>query len=342
MKKRKDGRYCYTTIVDNKKKFIYGYTQKELFQNIKIFYYNLEHPVHTFKEIAKEWESLHSEEVAYKTWSTYQGHLNTLITIWGEKDILKIDTPEITNILQQMAAENYSEKTVRTRFNVCNMVMQHAVKKGYLTNNPCELAKIPKGLKRNIRDLPEDSEIQKVMNSLSCHFGLFAYFLLFTGLRRGEALAVKWEDINFEKATININKAIYFESNRPKFKSTKTTSGIRIVPLLEPLKAALLTRKKDSGYLFGNEEPMTEQAFKRAWEHYKKDSGITITPHQLRHAFATILYEANVDPKSAQKIMGHSDYKTTIEIYTHISNRKEKIELEKLNIFIDKYCSKTG
>ena len=81
--------------------------------------------------------------------------------------------------------------------------------------------------------------------------------------------------------------------------------------------------------------PMTEQAFKRAWEHYKKDSKVSITPHQLRHAFATILYEAEIDPKSAQKMMGHADYKTTIDIYTHLSSRKERIELEKLNLYVN-------
>lgn len=323
MKKRKDGSYCYTIIIDNKKKFIYGYTQKELFQKIEKFYYDQEHPIHTFCEVANDWERIHRKDVVYKTWSTYQGHLKKLIVEFGKKDICSISDNDVSCLLQQMAADQYSAKTVRTRFNVCNMIMNHAISKEYILNNPCATVKIPKGLNKNIRELPKDEEIQKVINSLNCHFGLFAYFLLFTGMRRGEALAIRWEDIDFDEMTISINKSIFFESNRPKLKNPKTRNGIRIVPLLAPLKEVLLSRREDSGYVFGNEEPMTEQAFKRAWEHYKKESKVSITPHQLRHAFATILYEAEIDPKSAQKMMGHADYKTTIDIYTHLSSRKK-------------------
>lgn len=284
--------------------------------------------------MAEEWETIHSAEVAYKTWTTYQGHLNALIEEFEGKDIKDITHLDITLILQRMAKQRYADKTVRSRFNICNMIMQHAMYQRYITSNPCDIVKIPKGLVKTQRELPDNSEIQKVKDGLSCHFGLFAYFLLFTGLRRGEALAIEWKDIDFQRSTINVSKSIYFENNRPKLKSTKTVNGVRTIPLLAPLKKALSAFKFRNGYLFGGAEPMTEQAFRRAWEHYKKDSGVTITPHQLRHAYATILYDAEIDPKAAQKLMGHSDYKTTVEIYTHISNSREQSAVEKLNSFV--------
>lgn len=69
---------------------------------------------------------------------------------------------------------------------------------GYIDTSPCDLVKIPKGLKETKRELPEQDQINRVKNGLDCHFGLFAYFLLCTGLRRGEALAIEWKDIDLK------------------------------------------------------------------------------------------------------------------------------------------------
>ncbi|MPN36263.1 Tyrosine recombinase XerD [bioreactor metagenome] len=82
---------------------------------------------------------------------------------------------------------------------------------------------------------------------------------------------------------------------------------------------------------------MTEQALRRSWEHYCKDSWVTITPHQLNHAFSTILFDAEISSKSAQKMLGHADYKTIIEIFTHISTKREQSNTEKLNDFLKNY-----
>lgn len=88
--------------------------------------------------------------------------------------------------------------------------------------------------------------------------------------------------------------------------------------------------------MFGGKQPITEQSFRRAWERYTNGTGVIVTPHQLRHAFATILFDADINTKSAQKMLGHADYKTTIEIYTYISEKRESSDAEKLNEFLVK------
>jgi len=99
--------------------------------------------------------------------------------------------------------------------------------------------------------------------------------------------------------------------------------------LVEPLKDVLKGVKDKEVYLFGKDKMLTEQSYRRAWEHYCKDSGVTITPHHLTHAFATILFDAEISSKSAQKIWGHADYKTTMDIYTHISEKRE-VRIQKI------------
>ena len=333
MKKRKDGRYCKTATVHGKKMFFYGETKSEANKKAEEYLYNLENPIVYFRSVAEEWAEIYEKEVAYKTWATYKGHLNRLIEAFGEEDITKLSHLDVHNMLKSMANQKYADKTVRTRRTVCNMIMEHAMFKKYISTNPCSIVSVPKGLKRTPRELPETEEIERVINNVNSHFGLFAYFLLFTGMRRGEALAIRWDDINFKNNSIYIHQSVYFASNRPKTKSTKTTCGTRTIPLLAPLRQALNCIIPHKGYVFGGTAPLTEQAYRRAWERYKKESGVTITPHQLRHAYATILYDAKISAKSAQKLLGHADYKTTLEIYTHISERRKEEDTEKLNDF---------
>lgn len=334
MAKKKAKRPCATTIIDGKRKYFYADTYKEAEKKKDAFLYELANPKIEMQKIIDEWSEIHEQEVTYKTWTGYAAHIKAIENEFGATDIKELTHLDISRMLYAMAKKDYADKTVRTRLNILNMIMEYALINRYIEENPCTFVKVPKGLSRKKRELPEQAEIDKVKNGLNCHFGLFAYFLLFTGLRRGEALCIEWKDVNFVDNTINVNKAIYFKGNKPELKDTKTVSGMRTVPLLSPLKTAL-EKVNDKGiYLFGKDNLMTEQAFRRAWEHYCRESKVTVTPHQLRHAFATILFDAEISSKSAQKILGHADYKTTVEIYTHISEKREQTDTDKLNSFV--------
>lgn len=328
---------CITVTIDGKRKYFRGKTKEEAEEKKEKFLYDLEHPVITMQRVIDEWSEFHEPEVTYKTWLGYQTHIKGIETEFKGKEIKDVTHLDIARMLQGMAKKRYAARTVKTRMNVINMVMEFAVYEGYIDKNPCNLVRAPKGLKKGKRELPSDDEMNKAKNGLSCHFGLFAYFLLFTGLRRGEALAIKWEDINFQEGYINVYKSVYFKNNRPELKGTKTESGVRRVPLLTPLKTVLKDIKPQKGYLFGGETPMTEQALRRAWQRYCKESGVTITPHQLRHAFATMLFNAGIDAKMAQDFLGHSDYKTTVEIYTHISEKRKNQDTETLDKFASNF-----
>ena len=334
MPKKQPKRPCATVMINGSRKYFYGKTAREAEKKKEVYLEELRNPTIKLQKVIDEWSEIHEPEVAYKTWLGYSAHIKALEIAFGDINIKELSHLDISHMVQTMAKSRYADKTVRTRLNVLNMVMQHALYNRYITENPCTLVKVPKGLAKSKRELPSASETEKIKNSLSCHFGLFAYFLLFTGLRRGEALCIEWQDIDFNSDVIHINKSLFFKNNKPEIKSTKTLNGIRNIPLLLPLKVALLNISDKGTYLFGGDKLMTEQTFRRSWQRYCKESGVAITPHQLRHAFATILFDAEISSKSAQQILGHADYKTTMEIYTHISNTREQADTEKLNAYI--------
>ena len=249
-----------------------------------------------------------------------------------------------------------SAKTIKTQKTVYKLIFDNAIiddKYGqFIKINPTAAVKIPRGLPKEERLPPEDDVVEIIRHSLDKHFGLFAFVLLYTGFRRGEALALTWEDVNFKTKEISCNKAITFVGGMPRIKPPKTESSVRTVPLLPDLEKLLTKPKnvKDTDPIFPKETGgyLPESQLRRRWMHYCKDTGLvtttteervskqgkkyiyteykpSLTAHQLRHGYATILFEAEVDVYTAQKLLGHSNIETTMAIYTHLrENQKEK------------------
>lgn len=185
--------------------------------------------------------------------------------------------------------------------------------------------------------------------------GRAALIMLFCGLRRGELLALTWNDIDLVKREITINKAVNYVSNTPQLKGPKSEAGKRVVPIPDAIIPAL-TRPRSSSLMVcpsaETGEVMTGTAYKRAWESYLHYLNIRaggrdasrsrppiramepFTAHQLRHTYATMLYDAGVDVLTAQRLLGHGSVKTTMEVYTHLSEKKEQHSIAALNALI--------
>lgn len=337
MKQRPDGRWLKRKSINGRLVSFYS-TEKTEARAIKdierqmLSYVEKTSSAAKFEAVAEEWKEKHIEKITHRTWCGYQAHYKRAVEAFGNCKIGEISTEDVQSYIDDLAELNYAHKTVRAAAQVMSLIMDFAVHpKRYIKKNPCAAVTIPNGLKKGKRELPTENEIEKVKNSVDKHFGLFAYTLLLTGMRRGEALALTDKDIDFKNKMISVNKSVYYVSNQPHIKTPKTDAGTRTIHLLDALAEKLKGKK---GYIFGGEKPMTEQAFQRAWERYARESGVTVTPHQLRHAYATLLFDAGIDAKSAQMLLGHSDYKTTMDIYTHISESRKKIDFDKLNSII--------
>ena len=228
--------------------------------------------------------------------------------------------------------------------------------------NPVSAVTIQRGLPRKKRSAPDDATMQKIIESVdSATFGLFAYLLLHTGCRRGEALALTWGDIDFEADKISVTKSYVFPSGMPVLKEPKTDAGTREIDLLPGLKAHLQRPDTalDATLIFPAPDGrrLQENAFRRRWRHYCKDAGfytdtpekrinkdgreyvyhnikITLTPHQLRHGYATLCYESEVDVKTAQAELGHADVHTTMQTYTDLREARREDQFSKLKEYM--------
>ena len=213
------------------------------------------------------------------------------------------------------------------------MIFSYAILNNLTTNNPVQVITLPSNLPKTARKMPTDQDI-KIVNSSADGFALLPFFLLNTGLRKSEALALEYSDIDFKEKTITVNKHLLHDGNQPMMEhKTKTKSSERKVILLDRVADKLPKKKK--GIVFANEDGsyLTKRQYALRWARWQKENNTTVTAHQLRHGFATMLFEAGIDLKDAQDLMGHSDIKTTQDIYTHIRDKRKKETAEKLNSF---------
>ena len=288
----------------------------------------------TFEAAADAWETKHRDRVGHSTAEAYKAPLRRLTAYYNGENAEDVTAQSIQAFLADLGKQGFSRRSVQMHRDIVNMIFNNAIVEGKLAFNPCSAVSMPRGLPQKRRELPADAAIEAVKRGGDKPFGLFALVCLYSGLRRGEALALRFEDIDRGKRTIRVNKAVEFIGNNPHVKGTKTAAGDRVVPLLDPLAAALPDQK--SGLVFCRDDggPLTKTQYRKRWLKYCEAIGSEITAHQLRHGYATILYEAGIADKDAQELLGHSSIAVTRDVYTHIRSSRRTETAARINAFV--------
>lgn len=355
---RKDGRYQAAYTDSNGRHFIYDKDPTALYLKLKAAIEAINAPhVPTVDEVIDGWEREHREQITARTWKNYAPHVDYIRSKHGQLLFPELTALDVVNDLKEAKAKCYSVSVINSIRSLYSMIFDYAVIHGYATHNPVTSVKLPSGLKRGTRRAPTDEEMKIITSNIDAPFGLFAFMLLCTGLRRSEALALEWSDIDFKKKIIRITKSLdTTDSVHPKIKQPKTEAGIRVIPIIKPLmphlKEAYKNRK--SNLLFpappsnraGNGgDVMSSNTYDGMWWRYCKHVGLwkdgkpTITAHNLRHGTATLMFESKVDEKTAQKILGHSRVEVTREIYTELRTEQEARSIKQFDQTMSKMMS---
>jgi len=363
---RKDGLYMgYWHDNKDKRHAVYDRDPEKLHKKIQ----TKEAPkAPTFADIAELWHDKVWDTYREGTRACYASMYQRALDKQRGRNAADVTASDISENLQQLADQKMSARSIKALRTIYRQIYQNAIIDdcygNYININPALNVPLPRNAKAAIkREAPEDEIIGRIReNAGSAYFGMFAMVLTSTGFRRGEALALQWADVDFKAKTISCTKQVIFR-NTAFIGDVKTKAGIRTVPILPDL-ANVLKRPadaKDKDYIFKSENGtfLSQATFERHWNHYCKDMGFitcvfeeerestqghkyiyrkyknALTPHVLRHGYATMLYDAGVDPYTAQKLLGHADIQTTLAIYTHLSQRKKDESLTKLNAYVE-------
>lgn len=351
MKRRADGRFQKRITLENgKSKLLYSSANSER-EAVKDFNRQMlaletEHiKSMNFDRVAEAWADERFPTLQNNTLKQYIPCKNEAIAFFGSISIAEISALHIKAYLDVLTNKGFAKKTIKERYAVLKQIFTYAYEMEHIEKNPCATVKLKFSkdmatAKRQAATTEEENIIKSVPNDVP--FAFFAKFLLFTGCRRGEALALTPKDIDFENKKVAINKTVEWLGNKPQMKhQPKTTAGNREIPLPDVLLIELKKREKQS-YIFQNNKGnlFDNSQITRGWNKLKKEICINCTPHQLRHSYATMLFDAGIDVKTAQKWLGHTDIKTTLDIYTHLSETRQAQAADKWFNYIEKVVNK--
>lgn len=238
-------------------------------------------------------------------------------------------------------------------------VIDFAIKREYISSNPFKLVELPKIKGSAVLDTEVNYySKEQLIYFLQClkQYGnaqitAFFYLLAFSGICKGEALALTWADINFDTKELLITKALSRgKNNKLYIKSTKTDTirqlliddeTCHVLSEWKKIQQVKFSNAKDKSQLrFTNEQKqnnLLQQTVPRKWLMKIIDTyGFPYAHvHSFRHVHCSLLFEAGASVKEVQERLGHTDVQTTLNIYTHLSKRAKNDTINKFVTYLN-------
>ena len=281
----------------------------------------------TVEAYAKVSLELHSKTRKATTTYDYETSLRLhIIPTFGTKR-LNVIKPSDIQLWQNKLLDTLSPRRVRNIRATFNTIFDDAMRDEIIDKNPISRVKTPKLDKIDVKSFSL-AEMKHIIATATGEMKAFTALGFFTGLRSGEIIGLRWEDVDFIKKEIHIKRAIKMGT----VSTPKTKNSIRTIDILDNLLPYLqeqfkLTGKKKS-YVFLNKDDEHYYDIKRIrdskWKNLLKECEIEYrTIYQMRHTFATVMIENSEDILWVSNMLGHSDASMTLQMYAKYRKRDD-------------------
>lgn len=305
----------------------------------------------TFEELASLWLENYKTTVKPSTFENVKSKVEKMT----EEHFKELKLKKITVAYCQKVVIKLSKSYVLYNhyLSVINRIFKYAVLMDILNSNPFDKVIKPKSRqtqrKGNFLTKEELKEFLKLAQTATLsYFFPLVHLMAYTGLRQGEALALKWSDIDFENKKITVNKTAVWIKEKQILQTPKTKNSKRVISIDPTTLSILKSWKKDqikiyfkNGKHFDGDENFIFTNQRSDWvqihnfiPYFKRfitghDLKL-ITPHGLRHTHASLLFSAGVEPKNISDRLGHSTVQITLDLYTHITEEQRTDTVDKL------------
>lgn len=330
-----------------------------------------------FADWVQQWLDDLEGTIRASTLEGYQLHAQHVINYFKERDmkLSEITYQDVDSYCTLMLRQGkvhkqtgvksgLSVRTVRSHKFIINAALNKAVLHGLISKNPAEHVKVTNKNNRALAKKPAFftlKEAQDYLGFLKASDDIlydFTKAVLFYGLRKSEALGLTVHALDFKRHKLYINRTVVKIIKIHDENATKTADSDREYPLTPEMEAfwrTILDKKTDNMRFFGNKYTNTDFLF--TWDdgrpfspdyvyhHHKKMVAKfgrpELTVHNLRHSTASILYEKGWTAKDIQEWLGHADYYTTMNIYTHIAKTHREEQARLLDGILEQSCAKS-
>ncbi len=283
------------------------------------------------------------------TYEQYRSVVNKhLVPEIGRMKLKQLSRPAIRKLYREKKQTGLSSRTVEYIHVTLHKALKDAAEDGLISTNPAQGLKLPQKDAKETQALSPEQVRALLEAAREDRLEALYVVALHTGLRRGELLALRWNDVDFEKSTLRVDESLdqHGAFHAPKREESRRTVGLTPVALTalkahrsrqleERLKVG--ERWEDNGLVFPNTvgKPMNpSNLYRREFQPLLSKASLgdeDFTFHSLRHTFATTLAERGVHPATAQKLLGHKDIRMTLAIYTHATGGMQDAALEAIS-----------
>ncbi len=252
----------------------------------------------------------------------FERHIYSVI---AKKKLSKVTPLDVQALVDSMVAKSIASQTIRNVMAVFGVAMKQAVEWGMIVKSPVRGLKLPKLHKQEMSVFSAE-ELKTIFASDNKDVLLYR-LLVEVGCRPGEAFALQWKDVDFERRMVTISKTLVYVNGETKVHTTKTTAGVRSVPisstLMFELKRALVKTKfkGDMDMVFTNSKgkPYDKWSTGNRFRYLLKKLELPQRRlYDLRHTCATLLLLAGEHPKVVSERLGHANISITLNTYSHV------------------------
>jgi integrase len=274
------------------------------------------------------------------TWTSYESMTRLYIKpLLGSKVLAELGIRDVQLAIDKMAVDEAVGGSLYRRFKqVLSTALTRAVREEILFRNVAQYVELPKHIKKEIIPWTVEEALRFLANCQGHMWYPAMLIQLLYGTRRGEAIGLRWSDIDWKNNRFFIRQQlIWYSSDGIVAEDVKTVAGRRELPLIEIVKEQLIILAEEQGVDLNNcfdplapystenviikskvGGPINPDNYGRAFLTIVKRAGVrVITNHTMRHTLATLLSRLGVPKKDIQRILGHTDARTTENIYMH-------------------------
>jgi len=312
----------------------------------------------TVAEHLKEWLKEDCQDLAPRTYSSYEMIVKKhLIPVLGHIKLEKLNPKHIQLYQNHKLKEGrvdgkggLSNRTVQYHHRVLSRALKIAVRWRIVEENPCKYVDAPSIKKKKVETINIE-DLNKIITAVKDTW-LYEILMvgLFTGMRRGEILGLKWENIDFDNRFIKVRWQVQHIRNKGVFiRELKTDSSYREIEIPEnivfmlkrinkkqkekKLKAGKLYKDHDLVFCYNNGEPRNPQGVTKKFNRIVSKANLSnkYRFHDLRHTYSTLQLQEGTDMKTLQELLGHAVYSTTADTYSHVTKEMKKRAADNIN-----------